>query len=302
MKEYTTIKESGSDRLFMAVLRTGLMIILLAVMYPLVYILSSSFSSPVAVVSGSVWLWPVEPSVAGFKAVFHHPAILRGYFNTLFYTAVGTFCNVALTVMLAYPLSKKALVGSKLILMALLITMLFDGGLIPLYLTVRELGILNTRWALILPSALAVWQVIIARTFFKMSIPAELSEAAELDGCSDLGFMRRVVLPLSKPIIAVLTLMYAVYHWNSYFHALIFLKSPGLFPLQIVLREIVIMNIVDISNVLHVLDVREYAQRLALKDQLKYALIVVISGPVLLLYPFVQKHFVKGMMIGSIKG
>ena len=299
MSTRTAIRESLGDRLFLAAVYAFLTIILLAILYPLVYILSSSFSSPQAVVAGRVWLLPVEPSLAGYKAIFANPQIVTGYLNSFFYTFFGVLINVCLTVMMAYPLSRSSFYGRNVLTFLLIITMMFSGGLIPYYLTVKALGILDTRWAMLLPQALAVWQVFIARTFFQMNIPAELAEAAELDGCSDLGFLWRVVLPLSKPILAVLVLMYAVAHWNAYFDALIFLRSEHLFPLQIVLRNILILNSIDSSMMV---DANELQARQGLKDLLKYSLIVVATLPVLCIYPFVQRHFVQGIMIGSLKG
>ncbi|WP_018759558.1 carbohydrate ABC transporter permease [Paenibacillus terrigena] len=293
------IQESKGDRLFLGIVYLFLTVILLIVALPLLYILSSSVSSPQAVVSGKVWLFPVDFTLAGYKAVFNNAQIGVGYMNSLFYTIVGTVINVLLTIMIAYPLAKKTFYGRNFVMVLLVITMMFDGGLIPFYMVVKNLHLLDTRWALILPGALAVFQVIVARTFFQTSIPDELSEAAELDGCSDIRFIWSIVLPLSKPIIAVMTLMYAVGHWNAYFDALIFLRSPDLFPLQIILRNILILNSVDPSMMANVDQMQ--AQQ-GLRDLLKYSLIVVASAPVLIIYPFVQKHFVKGVMIGSLKG
>jgi putative aldouronate transport system permease protein len=293
------IRESKGDKVFLAFIYAFLSIVLLMIFYPLLYIVSASFSSPQAVMSGRVWLFPVEPTLLGYKTVFEHSQVVVGYFNSAFYTVFGTILNVVLTVMLAYPLSKKNFYGRNVIMMILVVTILFEGGLIPYYLTVKSIGILDTRWAMILPQAMAVWQVIIARTFFQTTIPEELSEAAELDGCSNFGFMWRIVLPLSQPIIAVLVLMYAVGHWNAYFDALIFLRSQELFPLQIVLRNILILNTVDTTAMK---DASEMIAREGLRDLLKFSLIVVASAPVLAIYPFVQKHFVKGIMIGSLKG
>jgi len=295
----TRIQESKGDRLFLGIVYLFLTIILLIVALPLLYILSSSVSSPQAVVSGKVWLFPVDFTLAGYKAVFNNAQIGVGYMNSLFYTVVGTVINVLLTIMIAYPLAKKTFYGRNFVMVLLVITMMFDGGLIPFYMVVKNLQLLDTRWAMILPGALAVFQVIVARTFFQTSIPDELSEAAELDGCSDIRFIWSIVLPLSKPIIAVMTLMYAVGHWNAYFDALIFLRSPDLFPLQIILRNILILNSVDPSMMANVDQMQ--AQQ-GLRDLLKYSLIVVASAPVLIIYPFVQKHFVKGVMIGSLKG
>lgn len=299
MSKATAVQESKGDRVFILFVYLFLTLVLLVVALPLIYILSSSVSSPQSVISGKVWLFPVDFTLAGYKAVFQNPQIGTGYLNSLFYTVVGTLVNVLLTIMLAYPLAKKTLYGRNIIMVMLVITMMFEGGLIPYYLLVKELHLLDTRWAMILPGALAVFQVIIARTFFQTTIPDELSEAAELDGCSDFRFILSMVLPLSKPIIAVMTLMYAVGHWNAYFDALIFLRDPGLFPLQIILRNVLILNTVDASMMANVDQMQ--AQQ-GLKDLVKYALIVVASAPVLIIYPFVQKHFVKGVMIGSLKG
>jgi len=295
----TAIRESKGDRLFMFLIYLFLTLVLIAVAVPLIYIVSSSFSSPQAVTSGKVWLFPVDFTLDGYKAVFNNPQIGVGYLNSLFYTVVGTLINVTLTIMLAYPLAKKSLYGRNFFMVLLVITMMFEGGLIPYYLVVKNLHLLDTRWAMILPGALGVFQVIVARTFFQTTIPDELAEAAELDGCSDIRFIFSIVLPLSKPIIAVMTLMYAVGHWNAYFDALIFLRSPDLFPLQIILRNILILNSVDASMMA---DVSQMQAQQGLKDLLKYSLIVVASLPVLIIYPFVQKHFVKGVMIGSLKG
>lgn len=295
----TAIRESKGDRLFIAFVYMFLTLILVIVAVPLIYILSSSVSSPQAVTSGKVWLFPVDFTLDGYKAVFRNPQIGVGYLNSLFYTVVGTVVNVALTIMLGYPLAKKTLYGRSFFMVMLVITMMFDGGLIPYYLVVKDLHLLDTRWAMILPGAMGVFQVIVARTFFQTTIPDELSEAAELDGCSDIRFIFSIVLPLSKPIIAVMTLMYAVGHWNAYFDALIFLRSPDLFPLQIILRNILILNTVDASMMANV---NQMQAQQGLKDLIKYSLIVVASAPVLIIYPFVQKHFVKGVMIGSLKG
>ncbi|MEK3890033.1 carbohydrate ABC transporter permease [Bacillus sp. FSL K6-3431] len=298
-KKKTAIRESNSDRLFLAGVYLFLFIVLVVILLPLLNIVSSSFSHPSAVVAGKVWLFPVDFSLAGYKAVFNNPNILIGFRNSLFYTVLGTLVNVVLTVMIAYPLSRKTVYGRGLIMAILVFTMLFDGGLIPYYLVVKSLGLLNTPWAMILPGALAVFQVIIARTFFQTTIPDDLFEAAEIDGCTDFRFITSVVLPLSKPIIAVMTLMYAVGHWNAYFQALIFLRDPNLFPLQLILREILVLNTIDPSMLANVDQVLAQS---GLKEQLKYALIVVASVPVLVIYPFVQKHFAKGVMIGSLKG
>ncbi|PRX64004.1 putative aldouronate transport system permease protein [Cohnella sp. SGD-V74] len=293
------IREPLSDKALLIVIYVVLFAVLIAVLYPLIYIVSSSFSSPQAVVAGRVWLFPVEFSLKGYTAVLQNPRIWAGYGNSIFYMGFGTLISVALTIAIAYPLSKRTFYGRTFLMYLLIATMIFSGGLIPYYLVVKNLGLIDTRWALLLPQAIAVWQVFIARTFFQETIPEELNEAAEMDGCSDLRFLRSIALPLSKPIIAVLVLMYAVTAWNAYFDALIFLKSADLYPLQLILREILIQNSVDNSMMV---DVRTMEARQGMKDLLKFSLIVVSSLPVLILYPFVQKHFVKGVMIGSLKG
>jgi putative aldouronate transport system permease protein len=298
-KTPSRILENSVDRLYLFFVYLFLIICLIIVAYPLIYIISSSFSSSSAVISGKVWLFPVEPTLRGYQAVFQNPQILTGYGNSLFYLFFGTLLSVSLTITAAYPLSRKNFYGRNVITALFVFTMLFSGGLIPYYLTVKGMGLLDTRWAMIIPGAISVWQVILARTFFQTSIPSELTEAAHLDGCSDFKFLFRIVIPLSKPIIAVLVLMYAIGYWNSYFEALIFLKSANLYPLQLILRNILILNSIDPTMIK---DVRELAERQGLKELLKYSLIVVASAPVLILYPFVQRHFVKGLLIGSLKG
>ncbi|MFC5402030.1 carbohydrate ABC transporter permease [Cohnella soli] len=292
------IKESNADRAFLLAIYAVLCIVLVVVLYPLVYIVSSSFSSPTAVSSGQVWLWPVDVSLRGYETLFKNPQVLTGYGNSLFYTGAGTLISVTLTVMLAYPLSRKTFYGRNAIMMIVTFTMLFSGGLIPTYMVVKSLGMIDTRWALLIPNAVWVWQAIIARSFFQSSIPDELVEASEMDGCSDLRFMRSVVLPLSKPILAVLVLMYAVGQWNAYFDALIYLKSADKYPLQLILRSIIIQN--NSGN--SVMDAMKQVERQQLAELLKYSLIVVATLPVLIIYPFVQRHFVQGMLVGSVKG
>jgi putative aldouronate transport system permease protein len=272
--------------------------VLIVIVYPLVYIASASLSSPLAVSSGKVWLWPVNFSLDGYEAVLRNPQVLLGYANSFFYTVFGTLISTTLTVLVAYPLSRKSFYGRNVLMIFIVITMLFNGGLIPEYLIVKQFGMVDTRWALLIPKAIAVWQIIIARTFFQSTIPDELVEASELDGCSDLRFLGSIVLPLSKPIIAVVALMYGIYQWNTYFDALIYLKTQALYPLQLVLRNILILNTVSGGNI----DAAEMLKRRDVADLMKYSLIVVACLPVLVVYPFIQRFFVKGMLIGSIKG
>ncbi|MBB6692733.1 carbohydrate ABC transporter permease [Cohnella xylanilytica] len=292
------IKESTGDRAFLFAVYAILTVVLVVVLYPLLYIISSSLSSPAAVSAGRVWLWPVDFSLKGYETLFHNPQVLTGYGNSLFYTAAGTLISVTLTVMLAYPLSRRTFAGRNALMMIVTFTMLFSGGLIPTYMVVKELGMIDSRWALLIPNAVWVWQVIIARSFFQSSILEELVEASDMDGCSDLRFMASVVLPLSKPILAVLLLMYAVGQWNAYFDALIYLKTADKFPLQLILRSIIIQN--NSGN--SIMDAMKQVERQQLAELLKYSLIVVATLPVLLIYPFVQRHFVQGMLVGSVKG
>jgi multiple sugar transport system permease protein/putative aldouronate transport system permease protein len=291
--------DRGADRAFNVINYIVLALFLVSVAYPLIYVFSASFSDPRAVISGRMWLWPVDVTLDGYRAVFRNSRILTGFQNSLFYTVVGTFVSVILTILAAYPLSRRDLAGRNIIMFLFVFTLLFGGGLIPTYLVVRETGLLDTRWALIIPTALSVYNMIITRTFFQTTIPDELLEAAQLDGCSDFRFLRDVVIPLSGPIIAVNALFYAVAQWNQYFNALIYLTNPDLFPLQLILREILVQNQVDLTQIA---DIDQLMQRQNLQDLLKYSLIVVASAPVLIIYPFVQKHFVRGVLIGSLKG
>jgi len=293
------IRESGGDRAFNVANYILLTIVLIVVLYPLVYVVSASFSSSYAVLSGKVWLWPVEPSLEGYKAVFKNKNILTGFQNTFFYTLAGTFVNVVMTVLAAYPLSRKDFRGRNKFMLLFVFTMMFNGGLIPTYFVVKDLSMIDTVWAMLIPTALSVWNVIIMRTYFQTTIPGELLEASQIDGCNDFRFLLKIVVPLSGPIIAVIALFYAVGHWNQYFNAMIYLKNPQLYPLQLILRDILVQNEVRIDMLG---DVKSAAARQGLRELLKYSLIVISSVPLMLVYPFVQKFFVKGVMIGSIKG
>jgi ABC-type sugar transport system, permease component len=297
-KKTRRIRESASDRALLVVIYLGLTLAVLVVLLPLLFILASSFSSPQAVTAGRVLLWPVDFTLKGYQTVLADPQVLLGYANSLFYMVAGTLISTTLTVCLAWPLSRRTFMGRNVIMGLLLFTMLFSGGLIPTYMVVQNLGMLDTRWALLLPQAIAVWQVIIARTFFKSAIPEELVEAASLDGSSDLRFLWSVVLPLSKPLIAVIALMYAIGQWNGFFDALLYLKSSDLFPLQLVLRNILVLNATNGGTN----DLAAQAQNQELVNLLKYSLIVITSVPVLVIYPFVARYFNKGVLIGSVKG
>ncbi|SDO35384.1 putative aldouronate transport system permease protein [Paenibacillus sp. yr247] len=299
MNQAIRIRETWEDRLLLTFIYIALGIITIAVAYPIIYIISSSFSSSFAVLGGKVWLLPVEPTLYGYAAVFQYQQIWKGYLNSILYTGAGSTLSVMLTIMMAYPISRKTFVGRNILVWLLLFAMLFSGGLIPYYLVIRNLHLLNTVWAMILPGALSIFSVIVAKSFFQSSIPNDLYEAAQIDGCSDTGFLIRVVLFLSKPVIAVLFLWSAVGNWNSYFNALIFLNDASLYPLQLVLREILVNNNVNTSSMS--LSAEQLKHFEDMKTLLKYSVIVISSIPVLILYPFIQKYFVKGVMVGAIK-
>ena len=293
------VKLSLDDKIYYGVTGIVLVLFLIIVLYPLIYIVSASFSSAAAVTSGRVFLWPVEPGIEGYKAVFKHPNILNSYKNSFIYTVVGTCINLAMTMIAAYPLSRRDLPHKGVFMFLFTFTMMFNGGMIPDYILLKDLKWIDTIWALVIPGAINVTNLIITRTFLMTSIPFALWEAAQIDGCSDFGYFWRIVLPLAKPVMAVITLYYAVGHWNSYFSAFLYLNSPEKFSLQLVLREILIANSMDTNMVV---DVAMAEQQQNLADLLKYSLIIVSSVPVLVMYPFVKKFFVKGVMIGSLKG
>jgi putative aldouronate transport system permease protein len=293
------MRESVGDKIVLAVIYALLMLILVVVLYPLIFVVSASFSDPTAVIKGEVWLWPKNVSLIGYERVFANKEILTGYINTIVYTVVGTAVNLAMTIAAAYPLSRKDFVGRNVITAFIVFTMFFSGGLIPTYLLVKKLGMINTMWALIIPGAVSVMNIIIMRTFFQTSVPAEVQESAAIDGCSNIQTLVRIVLPLSLPIIAVMILFYAVGHWNAYFNALIYLTDRGKYPLQLFLREILIKAEMDQMTSSMDLSVQKHLME---AEAIKYAIVIVANLPVLLLYPFLQKYFVKGMLIGAIKG
>lgn len=290
---------TGCDLVFYGVSALVIGILTLTVLYIIVYILSASFSSPAALAAGKVVLWPVDFSVDGYKAVFNYSKVWIGYRNTIFYVIVGTAINVSMTLLCAYPMAQKDLYGGKAIMAYFTFTMIFNGGMIPTYILVKNLGIMNTVWSLLLPGAMTVYNMIIARTFIRTNIPGELRDAARIDGCDDFHFFFEVVLPLSKAIIAVLTLWYAVGHWNSYMDAFLYLRDNKLYPLQIFLKDVLV------SGEFSAEDMMDPETAIALQNMkllLKYSLIVVSVVPLFFFYPFVQKYFVKGVTIGSVKG
>jgi putative aldouronate transport system permease protein len=293
------MKRYNTDLFFDIVNIVLLTLLLLLVAYPLLFVLSASISDPVAVSNGRIWLWPQDITWRGYERIFADSLIWLGYRNTLIYATVGTLINVVVTLLCGYALSRKELVGRNVIMLFFVFTMFFSGGIIPLFLVVKELGFLNTIWAMVLPNAMSVINMIIARTFFTLTIPNELLEAAQLDGCNNTQFFARIVLPLSAPLVAIMVLLYAVDHWNAYFQGLIFMTREENFPLQLILRNILISNQLQSDMVI---DVNLISERQMLGESIKYGVIVISSLPILLLYPFLQRYFVQGIMIGSIKG
>ena len=299
MVQKRLIKQSSGDRIFLAVVYVSLSLALVLVLYPLLYVVSASFSSPAAIRAGKVWLLPKDVTLMGYEAVFRNQQIVTGFVNSIFYTVVGTVVNIIMTMLCAYPLSRKEFCGRSIFTAIFLITMYFGGGLVPTYILLSKMHLLNTRLVMILPTAMSVWNMIIARTYCAATIPDELFEAAELDGCNEWKFLYKIVVPLSAPIIAVLALYYGVGNWNAYFNAMMYLKDAALYPLQVVLRNLLILGEIDPTTIS---DVDALQRKQGLAELLKYAVIVVASVPVLCIYPFVQKYFVKGVMIGALKG
>ncbi|WP_445479457.1 carbohydrate ABC transporter permease [Lysinibacillus irui] len=292
------MKESKGDRAFTIFNYIFLAIVAAVVLYPLIFVLSASLSNPEYVISGDIWLWPKEFTVEAYQKVFQNPDIINGFVNTLKYTFFGTLLNIFMTICAAYPLSRRNLKGKGFIMAFMVFTMFFSGGLIPTYLLIRDLGMINTFWVMIIPNAVAVWNIIIMRTFFQ-SIPYELEESAMIDGAGNFRILWSIVLPLSLPVMAVMVLFYAVGHWNSYFQALIYLQDQDKFPLQLILRQILIQGQAD--DMIKATSESFLAQKLSVEG-LKYAVLIVANLPMLMLYPFLQRYFVKGVMIGSLKG
>lgn len=298
------IRETRRDKIFLACNYIYVFLAFLIVFYPLVYMISASVSDPKEVASGAMWLWPKGITLEGYKRVFENSNIWTGYGNTILYTVVGTAVNLLVTLPAAYAMSRKDFVGRNFFMTMFMVTMFFSGGLVPTYLLVKQLGMMNTMWAVVVPSAASIWNIIVSRTFFQSSIPKELQEAAQIDGCTNMRLFLKIVLPLSMPIIAVMALFYGVGNWNSYFSALIYLNDAGKYPLQLVLRQILVLQemaaqgggAIDTSTAAAMNSKAEIAALV------KYAVIIVATVPVIAIYPFLQRYFVQGVMIGSVKG
>ncbi len=275
---------------------------LVVVLYPVIFIVSASISSPDLVNSGEMWLLPKGITFEGYKMVFDNPQIWNGYKNTLIYTFLGTSINLLVTIPASYALSRKDFVGRGLITGLLLVTMFVSGGLIPSYLLIKSLGLIDTIWVMILPGAASVYNIIVCRTFFQGSIPGELEESAKIDGASNLTLFLKIILPLSAPIIAVMALFYGVGHWNSYFNALIYIRNQDLYPLQLVLRQILVLQEMSAEMTMDAATAEAMQNKATIADTVKYAVIIVATLPLIVIYPFMQRFFVKGVMIGSVKG
>lgn len=300
----SAVKESRSDKLFLLCNYIYLTVALVIVLYPLLYIISASISDPKYVASGEMWLLPKGITFEGYAQVFENTNIWIGYKNTIIYTVVGTIVNLIVTLPAAYALSRSDFVGRGFFMAMFMVTMFFGGGLVPSYLLVKDLGMVNSMWALILPGAASIWNIIVCRTFFQSTIPKELQEAAHDDGCTNTRLFIKIVLPLSMPIIAVMALFYGVGHWNSYFSAMIYLNDSSKYPLQLFLRQILVLQemaaqgggAIDTSSATAMNTKAEIAALV------KYAVIIVATLPVIAVYPFLQRYFVQGVMIGSVKG
>lgn len=292
------VKKTRGDIIFDIVVYGLAAIVMLIILYPLYFIVIASFSDPSQVANGNVWLYPKGFTLDGYKELLKQQDIWTGYGNTVLYTVVGTVIGLAVNIPAAYALSRKDLYGKKVLTFLFLFTMFFNGGLVPTYLTVQQFHLYNTFWVMVLPFSVSVYNIIVARTFFQSSIPADLWDAAQIDGCGNLRYFAQIVLPLSKAILAVLGLWIAVGIWNSYFNALIYLKDTSLYPLQLVLRNILVTN--QMQSALGTGEAAQVALRMA--NLLRYSAIIVSTVPIMCVYPFVQKYFNQGVMIGAVKG
>lgn len=292
------IKKSRGDRVFSAVNYTMAALIILVMLYPMYFIVIASISSPTDVSAGNITFIPKDITFKGYAKLFEYGSLWTGYRNTVFYTLVGTAFNLIVNIPAAYALSRKDLVGKKWITALFLIPMFFSGGLIPTYMNIKDFGLTDTFWVMVLPFSVITYYIIVARTFFSNSLPEDMLEAAQIDGCGNLRFFFQIALPLSKAVIAVVALWSAVGHWNAYFNALIYLRNEELYPLQIILRNILISNqtISSMTTGSAAVEAKQFA------DLIKYAVIVVSSAPIMCMYPFVQKYFNQGVMIGALKG
>ncbi|MFD1430356.1 MULTISPECIES: carbohydrate ABC transporter permease [Lacticaseibacillus] len=302
----TLVKDTKADKIFKIFLYIFIALAVLIVIYPLIYIISASVSDPTAVNSGQMWLWPKGFTMRGYNVIMDYKDIWRGYGMTIFYTVAGTIVSLVMTIPCAYAISRPDFSGKKWFTIFMLITMFLSGGLIPSYLLIKALGMLNTVWAIIIPGAVSVYNIVVTRAFFQSNIPWEMQEAAKIDGASDFQIFFRIVIPLSAPIIAVMALFYGVGMWNGYFGALVYLQDKSLYPLQMVLRQILVLQDMQqgasTGGGVTASTAELMKQRAELAAIIKYGVMIVSSLPVILIYPFLQRFFVKGVLIGSLKG
>lgn len=291
-------KKSKGDKIFDAVLIVISLVIMIIIAYPLYFVVIASVSQPEAVLGGKVSFLPVGFNLESYKMVLAERKVWIGYRNTLLYTVLGTSINLVLTTLAAFALSRKDMPLRTPLTFIISFTMLFGGGMIPVYMVVKGLHLTDTIWAMVIPNAIATYNLLVMKNYFQSSIPDELQEAAAIDGCSHFQTLRKVVLPLSTPIIAVIVLFYAVGHWNAFFNAVLYLRNQELNPLQIVLRDILLQNSLEAVGG----DMTGMYEKVMRGETMKYALIIAASAPVIMLYPFVQKYFVKGIMVGAVKG
>ena len=295
---------SRADRLFDRVNVAMLVVILAATLYPVYFVVIASVSSPTLVSAGHVYLWPEGFNVEGYTYILRDKRIMIGYRNSLIYAVGQTVVSLVLTIPAAYALSRRDMRWRGLIMFYFVFTLYFTGGIIPFYVVVLKLGLKDSIWSLMLPNAVNVFNLIVARTFFQSNIPDELLESAQLDGCTNTRFFISIVLPVGQAIIAIVVLFNVVQNWNAFFHALLFINDQAKYPLQLVLRRMLILNqlLSGGGEGLEALSPEEIQRRQLLADLLRYGTIVVAIAPLMILYPFIQRHFVKGIMVGSIKG
>ena len=305
-KTGVAVQETKIDKIYLGFIYLYVMGALIITLYPLIYILSASISTPAYVNSGEMWLWPRGVTWEGYQIIMSNDFIWRGYFNTIFYTLFGTLINLAVTLPVAYSLSRPEFYGKKWFLIFLTVPMFIGGGIIPFFLLLQQLNMFNTVWALVLPGATGLFNIVMTRTFFQQTIPRAMEEAAIIDGANDFAIFFRIILPLSGPIIAVMALFFGVAHWNNWFNAMLFISDRSAWPLQMVLREILVQqDLTSMPDSAMGMDASA-AQLIMMRQQMaqviRYGVIVVSTLPVILVYPFLQKYFVKGVMIGSVKG
>lgn len=298
------VKESKRDKIFLLCNYIYVAFALLIVAYPVLYMISASISDPKYVGSGEMWLFPKGITFKGYQIVFENSKIWSGYANTILYTVVGTAINLIVTMPAAYALSRKDFAGRNFFMAMFMVTMFFGGGLVPSYILIKNLNMIDTIWAIVIPSAASIWNIIVARTFFQSSIPKELQDAAQIDGCTNMRLFIKIVLPLSMPIIAVMALFYGVGNWNSYFSALIYLNDEAKYPLQLILRQILVLQEMSAQGggAMDAASAAALNNKAEVASLVKYSVIIVSTLPIIMIYPFLQRYFVQGVMIGSVKG